>query len=285
MSISTNPVRSLPNRPSEEFLHKEAKRFAREHNLKLAAAQCQIAHEYGYRNWAKMMTAVEMMAAPDRPSRSGSSSQAFEPPPKREAEAKALPFIPMRGLVAFPNVSYPVWVHRPTSIRATEYAKEHGLPIVIAAQKNVNVLSPSSSDIYDVGISVGLVDSVRLPDGGLKCAIEGKHRLRIGRVIFEQDFLRAEARAIDESRPTDDQIEKLVKSVLSAFVRRRLVTATEALSNPEMLAVLGTSADGASVLADRIASELPMEIAEKQALLETLDPVQRLEKILTRLSS
>jgi Lon protease-like protein len=52
-----------------------------------------------------------------------------------------------------------------------------------------------------------------------------------------------------------------------------------------MLAVLGTSADGASVLADRIASELPMEIAEKQALLEILDPVQRLEKILARLSS
>ena len=193
MSISTNPVRSLPNRPSEEFLHKEAKRFAREHDLQLAAAQHQISHEYGYRNWAELMTVVEILAAPDQPAGSGSSSQAPEPPPQREAEGQALPFIPMRNLVTFPNVSYPVFVHRPTSIRETEYAKEHRLPIVIAAQRDAILLSPSSADIYNVGISVGLVDSVRLSDGGLKCAIEGKRRLRIGRVILEQDFLRAES--------------------------------------------------------------------------------------------
>jgi hypothetical protein len=78
MSISTNPVCSLPNRPSEEFLHKEAKRFAREHDLQLAAGLHQIAHEYGYRNWPELMTAVEMMAAPDQQAGSGSSSQAPE---------------------------------------------------------------------------------------------------------------------------------------------------------------------------------------------------------------
>jgi Amidase len=74
--------------------------------------------------------------------------------------------------------------------------------------------------------------------------------------------------------------------------RRRIVSRLEAAgaivmgkTNTKMLAVLGTSADGATLLAARIASELPMEIAEKQRLLETLDPVQGLEEILARLSS
>ena len=58
MSTSLNPTRSLPNHPSEEFLHKEAKRFAREHGLQLAAAQRELAHEYGYRNWVELMDAV-----------------------------------------------------------------------------------------------------------------------------------------------------------------------------------------------------------------------------------
>ena len=157
MSISTNPVRSLPNRPSEEFLHKEAKRFAREHNLQLAAAQHQIAHEYGYHNWAGLMTAVEMMAAPDQTAGSGSSTQAPERRSEREAKAKALPFIPMRGLVAFPHVAYPVLVSRPASKGAIEYAKENELPIVVAAQKDFQILTPAAADVYHIGSSVELM--------------------------------------------------------------------------------------------------------------------------------
>jgi Lon protease-like protein len=48
--------------------------------------------------------------------------------------------------------------------------------------------------------------------------------------------------------------------------------------------VLTTTTDGASVLADRIASELQIELRWKQALLELPDPADRLERLLTYLS-
>jgi hypothetical protein len=58
MSQTQTSSRLLPSKPSEEYLRKEAKRLARESAMQLAAAQRQLAHEYGYRNWAELMTAV-----------------------------------------------------------------------------------------------------------------------------------------------------------------------------------------------------------------------------------
>jgi len=227
-----------------------------------------------------------MMAAPDQTAGSGSSTQAPERRSEREAKAKALPFIPMRGLVAFPHVAYPVLVSRPASKGAIEYAKENELPIVVAAQKDFQILTPAAADVYHIGSSVELIDSVRLPDGTLKCAIEGRRRVRISRFFFDQDFSKAEVEEFEEARQTESKIEELIRSVVSAFIDKRVKTFAKwdtaeawAASGPAV-AVGATSLDGASSLADRIASQLPMDVAWKQGLLEQADPVQRLEKLL-----
>jgi ankyrin repeat protein len=53
------PRRTLPANPSHEHLRKQAKRLAKTHDLKLAAAQRRLAAEYGYANWAALMRAVD----------------------------------------------------------------------------------------------------------------------------------------------------------------------------------------------------------------------------------
>ena len=73
--------------------------------------------------------------------------------------------------------------------------------------------------------------------------------------------------------------------MLSAFLLERVRTVSEGVNKPEAFGVSATTADGASVLADRIASELRMELASKQALLELLNPLERLEKLLAYLNA
>jgi ankyrin repeat protein len=49
----------LPPNPSAEHLRKQAKRLARAEGLKLAAAQHELAKDYGFAGWAELMGAVE----------------------------------------------------------------------------------------------------------------------------------------------------------------------------------------------------------------------------------
>jgi hypothetical protein len=109
MSPTHSSLKSLPPNPNEEYLRKEAKRLSRNGAMLLSAAQLRLAHDYDYRNWAELMTAVQTMASTERAS-SGDPSQIGGLTPTRESEAKVLPLLPLRGLVAFPHVSYPIFV-------------------------------------------------------------------------------------------------------------------------------------------------------------------------------
>jgi ATP-dependent Lon protease len=262
-------------------LRKEAKRIAREGAMQLAAAQRRLAHEYGYRNWAELMTAAAGMALAGNGG--ATPSQPPGSPPISESRTNALPLLPLRGLVTFPHVSYPIFIGRAKSIRAIEHALDRKLPIVLAAQRDAKNADPSSSDMYDIGALARVIQSVRLPDGTIKTIVEASARVRISRFLFDEDFTRAEAIEIEEPAVSDPRIESLVPSVIAALMRKRAKTFGE--ENPEGWAVPATSADGASMLADRIASELQMQLSWKQGLLELLNPADRLEKLLAYLNA
>jgi ATP-dependent Lon protease len=254
--------------------------------MQLAAAQFRLAHDYGYRNWAELMTAVQSMASGSGAGTGNNPSQPSGSPLVSERGANVFPFLPLRWLVAFPHVSYPIFVGRPTSIRAVQYAKEQKVPIVLAAQKDPDISDPSICDPYEVGTLATVIEAILLPDGTIKCVAEGKARARVSRFIFDDDFSKAEAAEIEEPVISDAGLQNLVTLVVAAFVRRRLNTFVEALNKPEAQPVVAaTTTYGASVLADRIASEVQMHLAWKQALLELLNPADRLEKILAFLNA
>ena len=55
--------RSLPEKPSAEYLRKQAKDLARGEAIQLAAAQRRLAREYGYRNWSELIRHVQSLSA------------------------------------------------------------------------------------------------------------------------------------------------------------------------------------------------------------------------------
>ena len=284
MSATPHATRVLPNHPSEEFLRKEAKRLAHSDAIQLADAQRQLAHEYGYRNWAELMTAVQMMASAGSGGDSNPSHPAA-PPPTIESTSNEFPLLPLRGLVAFPHVSYPVFVGRPASIKAVKHAVEHQVPIVMVAQKDASIADVhETSDLYEVGVVSAVMQMLRLPDGTLKTIIEGRRRVHINSFICREGIYRTEAVEVAQPAVSSPAIENLTKSVISAFVSKRLNAVSQALK-PEAFSIAATSSDDASVLADRIASELHMDLALKQALLGLVDPAQRLEKLLAFLNA
>jgi len=283
MSATQTSSRSLPPNPSAEYLRKEAKRLARDGAMQLSAAQLRLAHEYGYKNWAELMTGVETMASAGGDRTNDTSSQPDGPTQTGKSGANVFPFLPLRGLVAFPHVSYPVFIGRPMSIKAVQYANDRQVPILLAAQKDPVIKDPSSSDVYQVGTIGRVTIAMRLPDGTIRTVIETNERARVSRFVFDEDFTKAEAEHIEEPLVSDTRLENLVPLVISALISKRAKTFGE--DQPEAWSVSATTTDGASILADRVASELQMDLAWKQALLELLNPADRLEKLLAYLNA
>jgi Lon protease-like protein len=214
---------------------------------------------------------------------------------------KNLPFLPLRELVAFPHVVYPVLVGRSGSINAIKSAEHRKIPIVMAAQKDPAVETPlGGADIYRIGVVGNLRKVVDLPDGTLKALVEGKRRVRVSRLATEGEFITAQTEELTE--PATEGVDELLQSVASAFVssRSKWLGANHPIQIPGIWgrmsvrvpghpstrrSVFLTTRANPSIVADRIASYLPIETPQKQELLEILNPAERLQKLLPYLSS
>jgi len=188
-----------------------------------------------------------------------------------------LPFLPLRELIAFPHVVYPVFVGRAKSIKAIKSAVNRKLPIVMAAQIDPKVESPNEADIYRIGVVGNLIKVADSPDGTLKALIECKRRVRVTQLIENGEFIAA--KTDDLTEPVVQGLDKLLESVASAFVSSRYKSLAANSS------VFVTSRGNPSLIADRIASDLQIEVSQKQELLELLNPADRLDKLLAYLSS
>jgi ATP-dependent Lon protease len=257
MTTSQGPRKRLPQNPSEENLRKQAKRLAAQEDLQLAVAQRRLAAEYGYRNWAELMKVVA---------------------------SRFVPLVPLRELIAFPHEVYPIFVGRRKSIRAVDAAGvpktplslTAKTPILLVAQRDAKIAEPSPSDMYQVGTLGVIVEHRRLPDGTVRIMVEGKKRAKVGRFVLHQKFFKAEAEELAETTGGSAALETLMRSVLSAFdsyARGKVEI------SPEIASSIGGIGD-ASILSDKMAGHLDIALAEKQALLESTNPVERLEKIL-----
>ncbi len=119
-----------------------------------------------------------------------------------------MPFLPLRGLIAFPHEVYPIFIGRGMSIRAVEAAQGRKTPIVLVAQRDATVAIPSSADMYEVGTLGIMVEWQRLSDGTVRTLIEGKKRVRVARYVFDQEFFKAEAAEIEEPAKRSAELER-----------------------------------------------------------------------------
>jgi protein-L-isoaspartate(D-aspartate) O-methyltransferase len=280
--MSRKSPKSLPQHPSEEHLRKQAKRLARGASIKLGAAQLEVANEYGYRTWAELIRTVRSTASAREAASNDDTSKLSDSLSSDKGSSQIFfPLLPLRGLVAFPQVAYPIFIGRQASMNAVRRAQEKASPIILVAQKDAVTSNPSGDDMYEVGAFGSVVELESLPDGTIRSVIETKQRARISRFIFDQDCSMAEASMLEEPNEPDRRLDNLVSSVTTTFAKARIDKAVELVPwSPEP-----TTLDRASVVADRIASRLPLKLALKQALLETLSPEERLTKIISFLNT
>ncbi len=185
------------------------------------------------------------------------------------------PLLPLRDVVVFPNVVVPLFVGRKKSIKALEYALSHEKEVFLSAQADAGVDDPTPKDIYSFGTLGAVLQLLKLPDGTVKALIEGKERGKIDNFMDKQGFFMVEISKCEELSVSDLETEALMRSINTSFeeyaklntkIGKEIVSAVTAIEDPGRLA-------------DTIAGHLAMKVADKQGILETMDPNKRLERL------
>ena len=187
-----------------------------------------------------------------------------------------LPLLPLRDIIVFPHMVVPLFVGRQRSIKALEDAVAGDKLIFLSTQRDAKVNDPTPQDIYQIGTIGTVVQLLRLPDGTVKVLVEGKQRGQIVQHVEHPDFFAVEVEEIQETNNRPAELDSLVKSVNSTF--ENYVRLNKKIP-PEMIMTVAAINDP-SHLADTIIAHLGIKLEDKQTLLETIDPADRLEKVL-----
>ncbi|MGI8611836.1 MAG: endopeptidase La [Sphingomicrobium sp.] len=189
--------------------------------------------------------------------------------------ANLLPILPLRDIVVFPQRIVPLFVGREKSVAALEAAMATDKELFLVAQLDPGEDDPDRDALYDLGVVATAMQLLKLPDGTVRVLVEGLRRAKLVDLVARDGYMAAKVEDVPEQASEGPEAQALMRSVIDQFenyakLNKRLP--------PETGIQLGEIEDP-SVLADAVASNLSIKVADKQALLGELDPVRRMEMV------
>ncbi|PYZ97310.1 endopeptidase La [Alteribacter lacisalsi] len=197
------------------------------------------------------------------------------------SEQRTLPLLPLRGLLVYPTMVLHLDVGRNKSVQALERAMVEEHEIFLATQKEISVDEPSSEDIYHVGTLAKVKQMLKLPNGTIRVLVEGLRRGEISEFHDRDEYYEATIDVREERHEATVEEQALMRNVLEQF--EQYIKLSKKISQETFASVSDIIEPGR--MADIIASHLPLKIVQKQDILETHSPEERLNKILRILSN
>ena len=195
----------------------------------------------------------------------------------KDTKSNNIPVLPLRNIVVFPNMVVPLFVGRDKSINALEQVMDKDQELLFLSQKNSDVDDPSETDLYEIGTKGKILQLLKLPDGTVKVLVEGIARCKVKNIKFSSDFINAEIEELPKNETISDTIKALGRSVVSKYETYANInnkTSSEVLTSVKDI-------ENEDKLADTVASQIAINIQEKQKILEEVDLEKRLNMILS----
>src|SRR4028118_1737938 len=189
--------------------------------------------------------------------------------------SQTLPILPVPDIFVFPHPVVPLFVGREKSVAALEAAMGADKELFLVAQLDPGEDDPDRDALYDLGGVATAMQLLKLPDGTVRVLVEGLRRARLVDLVQSDGYMSAEVEDVEEQGADGPEAQALMRSVVDQFenyakLNKRLP--------PETGIQLGEIED-ASILADAVASNLSIKVADKQALLGELNPARRMEMV------
>ncbi len=182
----------------------------------------------------------------------------------------------LKSMVVFPRARTTLAIAREKSVRAIEEALARPDRTLIAApQRNPDIDEPQPRDISPKGTLVEVTTVHQQQDGSLQVVLNGLQRVAITEFLDLEPFLRVRAEVLQEPQARGPQVDALVRHATNLF--ERYAQLSHRYSVEDITSI--TTIKGAGRLSDMLAAFVVTDSEQQQDLLETLDPLERLEKI------
>src|SRR5438477_561492 len=193
-----------------------------------------------------------------------------------------LSILPVRGFVLFPGAVLPLTVSRPASIKLLDGTLPITKVVGFLTQRDEQKEEPAPQDLYDVGTAAIVLKLLRQAEDQLVIVVQGLRRFAIRKIVATQPYLRAEidlpqSIVPEQSSEWQAEFQNLRDSATRLAQLRPDV--------PEEAAAVIRNIDDPEQLADFLAPNLDISVAQKQAILEELDVRKRLRAVQTHVSA
>jgi ATP-dependent Lon protease len=186
------------------------------------------------------------------------------------------PLVALKNMVVFPRTRTTLAIAREKSIRAVEEAMMNSDHMLVASsQRNPEVDDPQPKDIYPIGTLVEITTIHHQQDGSLQILLNGLHRVQINDFLDSEPFMRVNVNVPQEPQSHGPQADALVRHATSLFERYAQLNRRFSVEDINSIVSIKTPAR----LSDMLAAHLVTDAHQQQDLLETLDVLERLEKI------
>ncbi|MBE0617952.1 MAG: LON peptidase substrate-binding domain-containing protein, partial [Proteobacteria bacterium] len=188
-----------------------------------------------------------------------------------------LPMLPVRDVVVFPYMILPLFVGREKSVAAVDEALQGNRMLFLATQKEVATEEPTPNDLYEMGTAAMIMRMLKLPDGRVKVLVQGLSRARRKAVLTDSPGYRVEVEVIEETPAgkADFEAEALMRSVREKL--DEIINMGKGIST-EIMMILENVED-AGRLADIVAANVNLKVADAMQVLEAVEPKERIGRI------
>lgn len=197
-----------------------------------------------------------------------------------------LPVIPMRDLVVFPGVTFPITLGRESTRRLVKEASEKSVVVGVFCQKDSSVDEPGPDDVHDYGVIADVLKVFDLPDGSHTAIISARGKVKKtgagpGETIPGALSLTVTEIKEQRPRPTDKEF-----AVMCADIRRTTleILKKEGEATPGDLAFNVENVPTPEMLINMVATHSPFDVADKMRLLAKRRLKDRATMLLTLLA-
>jgi ATP-dependent Lon protease len=186
-----------------------------------------------------------------------------------------LPVLPLRNTVLYPALITPMLATTERAKRLVNDALAGDRLLLAVAARDPEIDEPGPDDLYAVGTAVRILRMLQTDDGSHRLWVQGVRRARVEEMLETDPYLRGRVVALDETVQPGVELEALERNARTQFLQ----IAEDSGNVSETIQTLVAGIEDPGALADVIAANLGLPVAERQEVLEITDVRKRLERV------
>ncbi|MDR3272561.1 MAG: endopeptidase La [Flavobacteriaceae bacterium] len=195
-------------------------------------------------------------------------SQEEEDKMMNEAFPEVMPLLPVRNVVLFPGVIIPISAGRDKSIKLLQEAQKSDKIIAVVAQKKEDADDPKIEELHCIGTVGRILKLLKMPDGSSMVIIQGVRRFYLNQIVEEEPFLKAKITLLTDKKRIPSGQKESFSALLESLRDTAIKTIHENPSIPSEASFALKNIEGTTLLINFIASNLDLNVTDKQTLLE-----------------